>query len=69
MRSIKIVMLLLVALMLVGAAVPRSTVMNADGARPVPTPWLSADGARPPPTPWLVADGARPVPTPWLANA
>jgi hypothetical protein len=64
MRSIKMVFLFCVAL-LATALLLHSTVLTADGGRPVPNPWLKADGGRPVPNPWLTADGGRPVPNPW----
>jgi hypothetical protein len=68
MRSIKIVFLLCMAV-LAGVLLLNSTVITADGGKPVPNPWLAADGGKPVPNPWLVADGGKPVPNPWLGIA
>ena len=67
MRSIKFAILLSFTFLLVGAAL-RSHVANANSAKPGSTP-VVADGAHPVPNPWLVADGAHPVPNPWLGVA
>jgi hypothetical protein len=68
MRSIKVVFSLCVVLLLAGLIV-HSSVLTADGGRPLPRPWLTADGGRPLPQPWLTADGGRPLPRPWSGIA
>jgi hypothetical protein len=52
MRSIKIVFLFCVVLLAAGLLL-HSTVLAADGGKPVPNPWLTADGGKPVPNPWL----------------
>jgi hypothetical protein len=67
MRSVKVLFVLGTAILLAGAAF-RTTVVTADGGKPLPRPplVLLADGGKPLPRPpsTLVADGGKPLPRP-----